>query len=105
MTSEIRPSMDSDVKEVNVIPAEVVELLAELDLAFQDNDIGLIARQNSNGADYYECPCCGSEEKVKGHASGMASLSRVEHKDWCPLNRLKTKFDWLKKTHGVLFAD
>ena len=46
-------------------------------------EIALAAYQNWNGADWYECPSCRKETKVKGHAFGTMHLIMGDHEDSC----------------------
>lgn len=63
---------------------EIIALIEEL---FDENAIGFIARQHWNGADWYECTCCGEEHRIKGDAIGPDHILTYEHKEDC--NALK----------------
>lgn len=63
------------------------EIIAIIKQMFDEDDIGFVAHQNSNGADYYECSCCMKETRVMGHACGSAHILSYEHDEDC--NALK----------------
>ena len=59
------------------------EIIALIEQMFAEDDIGFAGHQNSNGADWYECPSCRKETKVKGHAFGTMHLIMGDHEDSC----------------------
>ena len=93
------------VQMVHVIPPEMAEIITILHQAMQAGDLGLVAHRVDNGADYFECPGCGAEKKVKGYAYGTEPLSEVEHKPECRLERLRLAMAKLEEAHPVLFAE
>ena len=76
--------MSEDNSEHRLDDDEIIALIEEL---FGDDSIGFLGRKHWNGADWYECPCCGHETKIKGDACGNAHILSYEHKEGC--NALK----------------
>ncbi|MEZ4490344.1 MAG: hypothetical protein R3F51_22425 [Cyanobacteriota/Melainabacteria group bacterium] len=74
------------VKLYNMLQAEERDVEAIITL-FEEminaEEIALAAYQNWNGADWYECPSCRKETKVKGHAFGTMHLIMGDHEDSC----------------------
>lgn len=93
------------VQVVQVIPPAMLEVAVLLREAFLSGSIGLNARQNSNGSDWFECPCCGAERKEKGHLSGTANIDSVEHDGDCALFKAHKLLEELDQENPVLFAE
>ncbi|MBU6453582.1 MAG: hypothetical protein KGS72_17520 [Cyanobacteria bacterium REEB67] len=91
-------------KQMSAIPSDVKALLTKLYECFDRSEIGLIARNNSNGADSYDCPSCCGELRVKGYASGTIGLNGVEHDPSCALHGLWVMCDKLARTHPQYFG-
>lgn len=93
------------VQVVQVIPPKMLEVAVVLRKAFMSGSIGLNARQNSNGSDWYECPCCGAERKEQGNLCGTANIDSVEHDSDCALYQAHTLLEELDSENPVLFAE
>lgn len=93
------------VQVVQVIPPKMLEVAVELRKAFMSGSLGLNARQNSNGSDWYECPCCGAERKEQGNLYGTASIDSVEHESDCALFKAHKLLEELDTENPVLFAE
>lgn len=90
---------------VNIIPPEAVEILTLLRQAFLTTEIGVVARVVSNGADYFECPCCHAQRKEQGHLCGKEGIDTVEHREDCALFKAHKLLEALDEKMPVLFAE
>jgi len=93
------------VQVIQVVPDKLLEAAILLREAFLSENIGLNARQNSNGSDWYECPCCGAERKEQGNLSGKANIDTVEHDGDCALYKAHKLLEALDNENPVLFAE
>ncbi len=98
-------NVDGDVQIVQVIPDKMLDAAILMREAFLSGSIGLNARQNSNGSDWFECPCCGAERKEQGHLSGTANIDSVEHESDCALFKAHKLLEELDNENPVLFAE
>lgn len=79
----------------DIIEKELEELVDDLKLLFDENEIGVIAHQNWNRADYLQCPCCCRKQDEKGNLSGIYPMYSIEHDKDCRLNNLYLKVEKL----------
>lgn len=54
---------------------------------------GISGHRVGNGADYYQCSCCGATKDTMGHADGIGELADVDHRPGCNLVKLATWLD------------
>ncbi|MBY0359454.1 MAG: hypothetical protein K2W82_15735 [Candidatus Obscuribacterales bacterium] len=80
--SSSSPAADSSAASA---PAATPEqsIIAIVQLALVDGNIGLYPTQNPGGADYYTCSFCGQTTDVQGHIGGSATLSEGRHRPDC----------------------
>ncbi len=98
-------NVDGDVQIVQVIPPKMLDAVVLLREALLSEELGLIARQNQNGSDWFECPCCGAERKEQGYLSGKANIDTVEHDPDCKLFKAHKLLEELDNENPVLFAE